>query len=79
MRNITVSVPDDVYRRARIKAAEQERSVSALVAEFLSALGDGDGEFERLLARQEEVLAEIESFRAGDRLRRDEVHERALR
>lgn len=79
MRNITVSVPDDVYRRARIKAAEQERSVSALVAEFLSTLGDDGGEFERLLARQEEVLAEIESFRAGDRLRRDEVHERALR
>jgi plasmid stability protein len=79
MRNITVSVPDDIYRQARIKSAEQGRSVSALVAEFLATLGDSGDEFERLLARQEEVLAEIESFRAGDRLRRDEIHERALR
>jgi hypothetical protein len=32
-KNITVTAPDDVYRRARIRAAEQGRSVSALVAE----------------------------------------------
>jgi len=79
MRNITVSVPDEVYRRARIRSAEQGRSVSALVAEFLSTLGDAAGEFDRLLAQQEEVLAEIERFRAGDRLQRDELHERAVR
>lgn len=79
MRNITVSVPEDVYRQARIKAAEQGESVSALVAQFLSTLSDTDDRFERLLAQQEEVLAEIESFRAGDRLGREQVHERALR
>ena len=79
MRNITVSVPEEVYRQAKIKAAEQGRSVSALVAEFLSKLGEEDDEFERLLAQQEEVLAEIESFRAGDRLGRDQLHEREIR
>jgi plasmid stability protein len=79
MRNITVSVPDEVYRQARIKSAEQGRSVSALVAEFLSTLGEGADEFDRLLSQQEEVLAEIEGFRGGDRLRRDEIHERAVR
>lgn len=79
MRNITVSVPDDVYREARIRAAEQGRSVSALVAEFLAGLSGAGDEFERLLARQEEVLAEIGSFRADDRLGRDELHDRALR
>lgn len=79
MRNITVSVPDEVYREARIEAARRGRSVSALVAEYLSTLGDAGDEFERLLAQQEEVLAEIESFRAGDRLGREEVHERGAR
>ena len=79
MANITVSVPDDVYRQARIKAAEEGTSVSALVARFLSTLGDGEEEFDRLAARQEEVLAEIEDFRAGDRLERDELHGRAVR
>lgn len=79
MRNITVSVPDEVYRQARIKSAEQGRSVSALVAEFLTSLGDTGDEFDRLVSQQEEVLAEIERFRAGDRLERDEIHERAVR
>lgn len=79
MRNLTVSVPDDVYRRARIRAAEQGRSVSALVAEFLSTLDETAGEFERRLSQQAEVLAEVDAFRAGDRLERDELHDRALR
>jgi plasmid stability protein len=79
MRNITVSVPEDVYRQARIKAAEQGESVSALVAQFLTTLSDTDDRFDRLLAQQEEVLAEIESFRAGDRLGREQVHDRAIR
>ncbi|HEX9941641.1 MAG TPA: DUF6364 family protein [Thermoanaerobaculia bacterium] len=79
MRNITVSVPEEVYRQAKVKAAQQGRSVSALVAEYLSALVDTGDEFEHLLSQQEEVLAEIESFRAGDRLRRDQLHDRAIR
>lgn len=77
--NITVSVPDDVYRQARIRAAEQGRSVSALVAEYLASLSAADDAFDRLLAQQEEVFQEIESFRAGDHLGRDEVHDRAVR
>jgi hypothetical protein len=44
----TVSVPDEVYRRARIRAAEQRRSISALVAEYLQRLVDEDAEFARL-------------------------------
>ena len=79
MRNLTVTVPDEVYRQARIRAAEQGRSVSSLVAEFLSTLSGADDEFDRLRAQQEEVLGEIETFRAGDRLDRDRLHDRALR
>jgi plasmid stability protein len=79
MKNITVSVPDDVYKRARIRAAEQGRSVSALVGEFLRSLSAHDAEFARLEAQQRRVQAEITRFRAGDRLDREELHERALR
>ena len=78
MKNITVTVPDDVYRSARVRAAERGRSVSALVAEFLRSLSESDEEFARLEAQQRRVQAEIEHFRAGDRLDRDELHERAL-
>jgi plasmid stability protein len=35
MKNITLTAPADVYRRARVRAAERGRSVSAIVAEYL--------------------------------------------
>jgi hypothetical protein len=38
MKNITVSLDDETYRKARIAAAEQNTSVSALVRRFLSGL-----------------------------------------
>ena len=80
MKNITVSLPDDIYRRARIKAAERDTSVSALVREFLTSLGEEESDFERRKRLQAEVLASIKDFRAGDRMTRDEAHERnALR
>ncbi len=79
MRNITLSVPDDVYRAARISAAERGSSVSALVAEYLRSLSDRDAEFTRLEARQREVQQRIERFSARDRLDRDELHSRAVR
>lgn len=79
MKNITVSVPDDVYRQARIRAAEEGRSLSALVVEFLNSLSARDAEFARLEALQHEVQAEIIQFAGGDRLEREAVHDRALR
>ena len=79
MKNITVSVPDDVYRTARIRAAERGSSVSALVAAYLRSLADGEAEFERLAAQQASVQAEIVRFRASDRLDREELHDRAVR
>jgi len=35
MRNITVAVDDDTYKRARIAAAERDTSLSALVKAYL--------------------------------------------
>jgi plasmid stability protein len=79
MRNITVSVPDDVYRSARIRAAEEGRSLSAIVAAYLRSLAENGGEFARLAAQQRTIQAQISGFRASDRLDRDEVHDRAVR
>jgi plasmid stability protein len=79
MTNITVAIPEDVYRRARIRAAEEGTSVSALVRQFLVSMADPSGEFGRLEALQRDVAAEITSFRASNRLARAEVHDRAVR
>jgi hypothetical protein len=80
VKNVTVSIPDEVYRLARIKAAERDTSVSALVREFLMKLGEAGSDFERRKKLQGEVLSSIKKFRARGRLSRDEVHDRdALR
>jgi hypothetical protein len=79
VKNITVSVPDDVYRNARVTAAQRDTSVSALVVAYLEHLSGRADEFARLEALQREVQAEIGQFRAASRLDRDAVHERAVR
>jgi hypothetical protein len=76
MKNITVSVDDETYRRARVTAAEQDTSVSALVKRFLTELASGGSEFERLKREERELRARIQAFRGGDRLSREDVHER---
>ena len=38
MKNITVSVDDETYRLARVRAAERGTSVSAMVREYLKSL-----------------------------------------
>jgi hypothetical protein len=80
VRNITVSLDDDIYRRARVKAAELDTSLSALVRDYLISLGEEETDFEKRKRLQDEVLRSIVAFRANDRLTRDEAHDRrALR
>ncbi|MBK8447330.1 MAG: hypothetical protein IPL41_11800 [Micropruina sp.] len=79
MKNVTVTVPADVYRQARIRAAESGTSVSALVANYLRSLSEPDAEFRRLADLQNRVIAEIHSFSASNHLDREAVHERAVR
>ena len=76
VKNVTVSLDEQTYRRARVAAAERGTSLSALVRAFLEELGSSETESERL-KKSERVLRErIAEFRAGDRLTREQLHER---
>jgi plasmid stability protein len=87
MKNITVSIDDDLYRAARIKAAQQSTSISGLFRDFLVQLtADESGEtgFQRLAREEQELRAELRARRIGlspgHNLSRDELHNRdALR
>jgi len=80
MKNITVSIDEELHRRARIRAAERDKSLSAVVKEFLIEFAGGETDFERRKRLQQETLASIRSFRAGNRLNREKAHDRhALR
>jgi hypothetical protein len=76
VKNITVTVDDDVYRRARTKAAEQDTSVSALVRRFLIELASGESDSERLKRDERVLRASITAFSAADRLSREDAHAR---
>ncbi|HRW48533.1 MAG: hypothetical protein M9936_18660 [Caldilinea sp.] len=76
MKNITVSVDDEVYQRARVKAAEMSTSVSALVRSYLIQVTSEETDWERRKRLERETIAAITAFRAGDRLDRAEAHER---
>lgn len=76
MKNITVSVDDETYRRARVAAAERDTSVSALVKRFLTELASGESDNERLKREERALRERIKAFRAADRLSRDDVHRR---
>ncbi len=76
MKNITVTVDDETYRRARIKAAERDTSVSALVTRFLTELAADETNAERLKREERALRERIASFRAADRLPREDVHRR---
>ncbi len=78
MRNITVSVDDDTYKRARVAAAERDTSVSALVKAYLEQLASHETEIERLKRQEREIRSRIEDFSASDKLPREELHSRSL-
>ena len=75
MKNITLSVDDETYRRARMAAAERNTSVSGLVRDYLRAFtarpADG-AETAALLS----TLDKAKGFRAAKRLTREEAHAR---
>ncbi len=92
MRNITVSVDEETHRLARIRAAELDTSVSALVREFLGNLALGqtvapeagghvdETEHERRRRLMREVIRDIRArgggLRMADNLPREALYDR---
>ena len=83
MKNIAVSLDEETYRLAHVRAAERGTSVSALVRAYLVALGQGqviEADFDDLRILQDETVAAIHArdggLRAGDNLPRDASHQR---
>lgn len=87
MKNVTVAIPDEVYRDARIRAAERGTSVSAMVADYLRSLSGAE---ERRLAnnaKRRALLARVHQrqrdegvfLSSKDNLSREELYEDAWR
>lgn len=76
-RNITLSLPDDLIRRAKVLAAERDTSVSALVAELLQQLAGASGDYAVDWAAEERLMSDGVGLRVGEvTWTRDDVHRR---
>jgi hypothetical protein len=78
VKNITVSLDEETYRRARMVAAQRDTSVSALVKRFLLELASGETEFERLKRLEREARERVTDFSASENLQRDQLYDRRL-
>ena len=76
MKNFTVAVDDETYRKLCKKAAERDTSVSALVKHFLTELAVSDTDTERLKREERALRERIGIFRAADRVPRENLHRR---
>lgn len=76
-RNITLSLPEDLVRRARVLAAQRDTSVSALVAELLRQTTGADTGYDEAWAAEERLMAEGIGLRIGSiSWSRDDLHDR---
>ncbi|MDZ4741807.1 MAG: hypothetical protein SGI98_00120 [Verrucomicrobiota bacterium] len=80
MKNITVALDDETYRKARIVAAQRDASVSALVKKFLISLTAETPAPRDLRQEQETLLDSIAQrhpgFTSTENITRDAIHER---
>lgn len=76
-RNITLSMPDELVRRAKILAAQRDTSVSALVARLLEQLVGDIRDYDAVAAQESRLMREDIGLRVGEiTWSRDEAHER---
>lgn len=76
-RNITLSLSDDLIRRAKVLAAQRDTSVSALVGELLEQLAGSTPDYAEEWAAEERLMQDGLGLRVGDiTWTRDELHAR---
>jgi hypothetical protein len=78
VRNITLALPADLLREAKILAAEQDTSISALVARLLRELVTRNRRFHAARGRALARLEDPGDLGTGGRAswRREDLHER---
>ena len=79
MKNLTISLNDELARKVRIKAAEQDKSQSRFVADLLSeVLGEEVGDRAKFLEMFRSVKP-VRLRKPGEKLpTRDEIYDRKV-
>lgn len=76
-KNITLSMPDELVRRAKILAAQRDTSVSGLVARLLEQLVGDVRDYDDVAEHERRLMQEGIGLRIGEiTWSGDQVHER---
>ena len=76
MKNITLSVDENVLAAVRRHAAERNSTVNALVREYLACLAAHEDRAKRARARLRELSAQSQGRLGKKTLTREELHDR---
>jgi hypothetical protein len=76
MANLTITVDEEVLKKARMRALAQGTSVNAILAEYLEAYADQQARQQEATRALLTMSRKATSGRGGRRWTRDELHER---
>lgn len=77
MKNITITLPEETARWLRVKAAENERSVSKWLAGLLAGMQRREDEYEVAMKRALAIKPRKMGWVDGRKPTREELHDRA--
>ena len=77
MKNITITLPEDLARWVRVRAAENERSVSKWIAELLEGTRRREDDYDMAMRQFLAVEPRRMEWVDGRRPTREELHDRA--
>ena len=76
MKEISIQIDDDVYRRAAEKITDLETQLNQRVTEYLESLNGDDERIVTARSRMAHLFAGTKNFTVGVRPTRQEMHER---
>ena len=76
MKNVTITLPEDLARWPRVRAAENDRSVSRWVAELLAGMRRQEDEYEVAMKQALAVKPRKMEWVDGRKPTREELHDR---
>ena len=77
MKNITIALPEDLARWLRVKAAEEDRSVSRWLAELLEGMRHHEDGYEVAMRSYLAMKPRKLDWPGGRRPTREELHDRS--
>ncbi|HTT38837.1 MAG TPA: DUF6364 family protein [Burkholderiales bacterium] len=79
MANLTLTVDDDILKKARMHALQRGTSVNALVREYLQSIALDDSELEAIASGIDAIADASNARRGGRRWSREDLYDERLK